>query len=534
LLLLYYSGHGKPNKSGLLHLTTLDTVIAELETSAIPINRVYDILGTGKAKKIVILLDCCYSGAAGQGFKGAVDDQLQQLNNARGTYLVTASTELQVAHESAEEGLSLFTKHLIAGLETGEADKDGDGWVSMNELYDYVQGKVVAENPAQQPTKHVKEERGGLLIAKSGHNSREEQDEKIRNKLLDLSREDDEFVEILTEAMKLAKLETKQISLLQQQQYQLLEKLIDEKIKPVSFIRNWDKLKLPILPPFPESETVFVEEQPPIKSVEQSQIKPEKKPPKISIQETTKKDVEQEKLKLQIQDIGWSNAVIAKIMMIVGSISIFISLFVASIIVAATGLALLVIGIVKHNRAYAVDINEQSPQKITRKFSIVKLSIWISIIGILASIFIPAYQDYMTRSRWAKSIASIAALKLAISECLNDTSDNGAMCDETTSTELAKYGINELPILSDESGVPGTVSLVQNSAAIQISGNELLGHCVFEFSPIVNKNAGTITWNSLVTGVNSNATNGQTSDSCTKFVKNSVVQKKHPDNKFTE
>lgn len=296
LLLLYYSGHGiRSPKGAMLHLTTLDTVIAELETSAIPINRVYDILGTGKAKKIVILLDCCYSGAAGQGFKGAVDDQLQQLNNARGTYLVTASTELQVAHESAAEGLSLFTKHLIAGLETGEADKDGDGWVSMNELYDYVQGKVVAENPAQQPTKHVKEERGGLFIAK-GREKRKELDEKIRNKLLDLSREDDEFIEILTESMKLAKLEIKQFSTLQQQQYQLLEKLIDEKIKPVSFVRNWDKLKHSILPASPELETSSIEEPQPIKFVEQLQINLEKQPPKISIQETTKQDIEQEKL----------------------------------------------------------------------------------------------------------------------------------------------------------------------------------------------------------------------------------------------
>lgn len=171
LFLLYYSGHGKPNKSNILHLTTFDTVVAELATSAISMNRIYEILSEAKCRKIVIILDCCYSGAAGQGFKGAVDDQLQQLNNARGTYLVTASTELQVAHESAAEGLSLFTKHLIAGLETGEADKDGDGWVSMNELYDYVYSKVTEENANQQPTKHVSEERGGLLIAKSFKNS---------------------------------------------------------------------------------------------------------------------------------------------------------------------------------------------------------------------------------------------------------------------------------------------------------------------------------------------------------------------------
>jgi hypothetical protein len=169
LFLLYYSGHGKPNKSNILHLTTFDTVVAELATSAISMNRIYEILSEAKCRKIVIILDCCYSGAAGQGFKGVVDDQLQQINNARGTYLVTASTELQVAHESAAEGLSLFTKHLIAGLETGEADRDGDGWVSMNELYDYVHEKVVTENPKQHPTEHIKDRRGVYLpIAKTG------------------------------------------------------------------------------------------------------------------------------------------------------------------------------------------------------------------------------------------------------------------------------------------------------------------------------------------------------------------------------
>jgi 8-oxo-dGTP pyrophosphatase MutT (NUDIX family) len=175
LLLIYYAGHGKPNKSGILHLTTFDTVLAELESSAISINRVYEILDTAKCKKIVILLDCCFSGAAKEGFRGTIDDKLQQLNNSRGTYLITASTKEQLAYESAADGYGLFTKHLIVGLETGEADKDGDGWVSMNELYDYVQSHVVAENPAQQPTKHVKEERGGLLIMKSRCDSYDKQ-----------------------------------------------------------------------------------------------------------------------------------------------------------------------------------------------------------------------------------------------------------------------------------------------------------------------------------------------------------------------
>ncbi len=242
LLLFYYSGHGKPNKAGILHLTTYDTVISELETSSIPINHIYDILGTGKCRKIVIILDCCYSGAAGQGFKGAVDDYLQQMNNSRGTYLVTASTELQVAHESAAEGLSLFTKHLIAGLETGDADKDGDGWVDMNELYDYVQSKVMAENPAQQPTKHVKEERGGLIIAKSGRDSKAERLRKIKSFFHDLAQEDRITNDILFGVLELLKRSPSEISVLEQQQYALVIGIFEHRIMAVEFVRKWDRL----------------------------------------------------------------------------------------------------------------------------------------------------------------------------------------------------------------------------------------------------------------------------------------------------
>lgn len=260
LLLIYYSGHGKPNKAGILHLTTVNTVVNKLESRAISINQVYGILDTAKCRKIVIILDCCYSGAAGQGFKGAVDDQLQQLNNARGTYLVTASTELQVAHESAAEGLSLFTKHLIAGLETGEADKDSDGWVSMNELYDYVQSRVVEENPAQQPTKHVKDERGGLFIIKSGLDlikPRKERYERLRLLLLEFEKQYDDIDEIKIEALSIAKIQMSQLSTVQLQKDDLLDKLVNHKLTFISFIRSWDRLSSEIINHSTKAEIIF-------------------------------------------------------------------------------------------------------------------------------------------------------------------------------------------------------------------------------------------------------------------------------------
>ena len=244
LLLVYYSGHGKPNKDNTLHLTTVDTVISELEATAIPIHRVYEIIATGKAKKIIIILDCCYSGAAGKDLRGDINDQLQQLNNSRGTYLVTTSTELQVAHENTTDGYGLFTKHLIAGLTTGDADKDGDGFINMNELYDYVHDYVTAENPNQQPTKHVKDERGslGLIIAKSGRDSRKDRAEKIRLLLLDFEKHHEDIAEIKTEALAIAKTDIAKLLPVQLEKDYLLSGLLDKKIAVFSFGREWDRL----------------------------------------------------------------------------------------------------------------------------------------------------------------------------------------------------------------------------------------------------------------------------------------------------
>jgi len=132
LVLVYYSGHGKQSKSGQLYLTSLDTEVAFLSSTAVGLNKVYEFINDSVCQKIILILDCCYSGVAGRAFKGDIDSELKQINaRSRGTYLITASTEIQVAVENVEDDYSLFTKHLIAGLETGAADKNADGQIAL-------------------------------------------------------------------------------------------------------------------------------------------------------------------------------------------------------------------------------------------------------------------------------------------------------------------------------------------------------------------------------------------------------------------
>jgi type IV pilus assembly protein PilA len=158
-------------------------------------------------------------------------------------------------------------------------------------------------------------------------------------------------------------------------------------------------------------------------------------------------------------------------------------------------------------------------KKTQQGFTLIELMIVVAIIGILASIAIPAYQDYMTRAKWAKALSSTAALKLAISECLNDNGGDKTQCDSSSNLELGKYGITTVPSLTDGvvSLIPSTNSTTVSGAAIQISGASALASCIFQLVPTVNKGAGTIAW--VPTAVTSST--GLTPD-CKKFIKGSV------------
>src|SRR3954469_10456305 len=55
-------------------------------------------------------------------------------------------------------------------------------------------------------------------------------------------------------------------------------------------------------------------------------------------------------------------------------------------------------------------------KKIQQGFTLIELMIVVAIIGILAAIAIPAYQDYTVRSKVTEGLNLAAAAKLAVAE----------------------------------------------------------------------------------------------------------------------
>ena len=131
LFLIYYSGHGILARNGHLCLATADADQGALRSTSIPARHLRDLVQESDCDQVVLLLDCCYSGAVDDGLRGDAGSELQVVNDAHGFYIMTASTGMQAAREMAPlpDGVVMgrFTATLVEGIETGAADQGRKG-----------------------------------------------------------------------------------------------------------------------------------------------------------------------------------------------------------------------------------------------------------------------------------------------------------------------------------------------------------------------------------------------------------------------
>ena len=86
----------------------------------------------------------------------------------------------------------------------------------------------------------------------------------------------------------------------------------------------------------------------------------------------------------------------------------------------------------------------QISQKVQKGFTLIELMIVVAIIGILAAVALPAYQDYTKRAKMTEVVLAASACRSAISEIVQSApvslpGANGWGCGESATSAPSKY-----------------------------------------------------------------------------------------------
>jgi hypothetical protein len=145
-VIVFLSGHGADdhNNPGEFFFLTYDADPEFLAATSVHMNRQWFVTKLD-SKRVVLIADACHAGGfSTTGTKSGASSLtkfLSQFKESEGKVFITSSRADEVSNEKAELGNSLFTYFLIKGLR-GEADTDGDGVITIKEVYDYVYEKT--------------------------------------------------------------------------------------------------------------------------------------------------------------------------------------------------------------------------------------------------------------------------------------------------------------------------------------------------------------------------------------------------------
>ncbi|MXS85990.1 prepilin-type N-terminal cleavage/methylation domain-containing protein [Nitrosomonas sp. HPC101] len=122
-------------------------------------------------------------------------------------------------------------------------------------------------------------------------------------------------------------------------------------------------------------------------------------------------------------------------------------------------------------------------------FTLIELMIVVAIIGILAAVAIPAYQDYTVKAKVSNVLSAANSIKTAVAVCIQENGGVSTNCNE---------GSNGVPTVTATKEVAATGSSITDGTIV-LALADGIGKGVsgtITFKPTVTNNGSAVTWTS--------------------------------------
>lgn len=116
-------------------------------------------------------------------------------------------------------------------------------------------------------------------------------------------------------------------------------------------------------------------------------------------------------------------------------------------------------------------------RQVDNGFTLIELALIVGVVGILAAIAIPSYQDYVTRAQLSEAVSMTAPLKIAMGEACMNKALNGANNASLALPAAADFGTTKVITsitAAGQSAAEGTITVLLKQFGVIEAGQTLV------------------------------------------------------------